>query len=205
MDNQTHSPLFGGSDDTGAIKGPACYHPVGPPLHIVKGPDFQGVLATLIRIPASLVVTAAAFREFMRKNRLYEVVEGVLAGVDVKSLEELQSPAAQIQEIIHSSRLPEQVGEHLLKGCREMGDGPTIVWPVTVPCELVHFSQEHQQFPYLEASGSLGIIQAIRTWWASLFEATAIFYRKLNGQSHRDAGITVAAQRMPALRFNGSL
>jgi pyruvate,water dikinase len=149
------------------------------------------------------VVTAAAFREFMRKNRLDEVVEGQLAGVDVKSLEELQSPASQIQEIIHSSPLPEQAGEHILKACQEMGQGATIVWPVRVPFELVHFSQEYQRFPYLEASGPPGIIQAIRTWWASLFEATAIFYRELNGQRHRDAGITVAAQRMPAPAFNG--
>jgi pyruvate,water dikinase len=148
------------------------------------------------------VVTAAAFREFMRKNRLDEVVEGLLAGVDLKSLEELQSPAAQIQEIIHSSPLPEQVCDHILQGCRELGHGTTIVWPVRVPFELVHFSHE---FPYLEASSSRGIIQAIRTWWASLFESTAIFYRELNGQRHRDARITVAAQRTPAPAFNGSL
>jgi pyruvate,water dikinase len=149
------------------------------------------------------VVTAAAFREFMRKNRLDEVVEGLLAGVDLKSLEELQRPASQIQEIIHSSPLPEQVGEHILKACQEMGQGTTIVWPVRVPFELVHFSQGQQQIRYVEASGSRGIIQAIRTWWASLFESAAIFYRELNGKRHRDAGITVAARRMPAPAFKG--
>ncbi len=201
MDNQIYSPLFRAFDDTMAIKGPGTYHPVGLPPHIVKGPDVHGALSTVIQIPSSLVVTAAAFREFMRKNRLDEVVEGLLAGVDLKSLEELQSPAAQIQEIIHSSPLPEQVGDHILQGCRELGPGTTIVWPVAMPFELVHFSHE---FPYLEASSSRGIIQAIRTWWASLFESTAIFYRELNGQKHRDARITVAAQRRPALIFNGS-
>ncbi len=205
MDNQMYSPLFGSLDDTGAIKGLGSYHPVGLPPHIVKGPDVHGAISTVIQIPASLVVTAAAFREFMRKNRLDEVVEGLLAGVNVKSIEELQRPAAQIQEIVHSSPLPEQVCDHILEGCREIGPGTTIVWPVTMPFELVHFSQEYQRFPYLEASGPPGIIQAIRTWWASLFESTAIFYRELNSQRHRDAGITVAAQRTPATAFNASL
>jgi hypothetical protein len=110
--------------------------------NVISPPVFQ--------IPASLVVTGSAFREFMRKNRVDEVVEGLLAGVDVKSMEELQSPAAQIQEIIHSSPLPNQVYNHILEGYRDIGYGPTIVWPVTIPVELFHYSLEYQRFPYLE-------------------------------------------------------
>jgi phosphoenolpyruvate synthase/pyruvate phosphate dikinase len=55
----------------------------------------------------------------------------------------------------------------------------------------------------MEVSDSRGIIQAIQTWWASLFEATAIYYRELNGQRHRDARVTVVAQRKTAPAFNG--
>jgi pyruvate,water dikinase len=196
--------LFRTFDDAVATRGSASHHTECLLPHFVKGSDADDAPWAVIQIPPTLVVTAAAFREFMRKNRLYEVVEGLLSGVDVKSLEELQNPAAQIREIIHSSPLPEQVCDHILEGCREMGDGTAIVWPVTMPFELVHFSQGCQQIPYLEASGSLGIIQAIRTWWASLFEATAIFYRELNGQRHQNARITVAAQQTPALAIEGT-
>jgi pyruvate, water dikinase len=203
MDNDMYGLLFRTFDDNVAIEGLVSHHPGGLPPHLVKSPDAGGVSSTVIQIPASLVVTGAAFREFMRKNRLDEVVEGLLAGVDVKSLEELQSPAAQIQEIIHSSPLPERVYQRILEGCRNIGHGTALVWPVTMPFELVHFSQQCQRFPYLEASSSLGVIKAIRTWWASLFEANAIFYRELNSQRHRDAGITVAAQRTPAAAIEG--
>jgi phosphoenolpyruvate synthase/pyruvate phosphate dikinase len=48
------------------------------------------------KTPASLVVTAAAYREFMRKNCLDEVVEDLLAEVNVKRIEEPQQPTAQI-------------------------------------------------------------------------------------------------------------
>jgi phosphoenolpyruvate synthase/pyruvate phosphate dikinase len=73
-----------------------------------------------------------------------------------------------------------------------------------MPFELVRFSQQCQQPPDPEASGSLGVIQAARSWWASLFEATAIFYQELNGQKHRDARIMVAAQRLLVSAANGS-
>jgi pyruvate,water dikinase len=201
MDGQRYSLLFRTYDDTVAIKGPAYYHLGGPPPYLAKGLIADNSSSTVIQIPASLVVTGSAFREFMRKNRVDEVVEGLLAGVNVKSIEELQSPASQIQEIIRSSPLPEQVSEHIMEGCREIGHGAAVVWPLTMPFELAHFSQEYQEFPYLEASGSLGIIQAIRSWWASLFESTAIFYRELNDQRHRDARIMVAAQRTLAPAF----
>jgi pyruvate,water dikinase len=158
--------------------------------NVVSPPVFQ--------IPASLVVTASAFREFMRKNRVDELVEGLLAEVDVKRLEELRHPAAQIQEVIRSSPLPDQVFDYILEGYREIGCGSTIVWPVTMPVELFHYSLEYQRFPYLEATGPEGTMEAIRSWWASLFEATAIFYREVNGQKHRDARITVAVQPVPA-------
>jgi phosphoenolpyruvate synthase/pyruvate phosphate dikinase len=66
-----------------------------------------------------------------------------------------------------------------------------------MPVELFHYSLECQRFPYLEAKGPEEIVEAIRSWWASLFESTAIFYREVKGQKHRDARITVAVQQMP--------
>jgi hypothetical protein len=101
-----------------------------------RGLDVNITSPGVIKVPASIVVTAAAFREFMCKNRLDEVIEGLLTGVNVKRIEELQQPAAQIREVIRSSPLPNQVYDSILEGCREMGYGATVVWPVTMPFEL---------------------------------------------------------------------
>jgi pyruvate,water dikinase len=170
-----------------------------------RGRDVNIISPPVIQIPASLVVTATAYREFMRKNRLDEVVEGLLAGVNVKCIEELRQPVAQIQEIIRSSPLPDQLYDGILEGCRAMGYGATVIWPVTMPFELFHYSWEYQRFPYLEAVGPEETMEAIRSWWASLFESSSIFYRELNGQKHRDAGITVAAQRTVDSASNSSV
>ena len=170
-----------------------------------RGQDNTITSPPVIQIPASLVVTAAAFREFMLKNRLDEVVEGLLAGVNAKRLEELQQPSAQIREVIRSSSLPDEVYHPILEGCLEMGYGATVVWPVIMPFELFHYSREYQQSPYLAAADPEEIMNAIRSWWASLFDSPAIYYRELSGQRHRDARITVAVQRMPDSASNGSV
>jgi phosphoenolpyruvate synthase/pyruvate phosphate dikinase len=168
-----------------------------------KGLKIEGTSEAVIHIPASFVVSASAFREFMCNNRLDEVVEGLLSGVNVKRIDELVRPASQMREIIRSAPLPDGLYDGFMEGCRQIGQGATVVWPVTVPLELFHSSHQYQQSPYLQATGPEGTLEAVRCWWASLFEPAAIFYRELNGQSHRDASITVAVQGNPDPDANG--
>jgi pyruvate, water dikinase len=167
-----------------------------------KGLKIDGTSESVVHIPASFVVSASAFREFMCKNRLDEVVEGLLSGVNVKRIDELVRPASEIGDIIRSSPLPDQLYNGIMEGCRQIGQGTTVVWPVTVPLELFCSSHKYQQSPYLQAAGPEGTLEAVRCWWASLFEPAAIFYRELNGQNHRHAGITVAVQGKPVPEAN---
>lgn len=166
--------------------------------------DASLISPPVIQVPASLVVTAAAFREFMRKNRVDEVVEGLLESIDVQNLEELQHPAGQIQEVIKTSPLPDQVFESIMEGYDALGSGTTLIWPVAMPLEIFQYTREYQRFPYLEAEGLQETMGAIRSWWASLYDSIAIFYRELNGQRHRDAKITVAAQRVTSSASDSS-
>jgi phosphoenolpyruvate synthase/pyruvate phosphate dikinase len=168
-----------------------------------KGVKSEGTSEAVVHIPASFVVPSSAFREFMHKNRLDEVVEGLLSGVNVKRIDELVRPAVQMREIIRSAPLPDWLYDGIMEGCRQIGQSATVVWPVTVPLELFHSSHEYQQSPYLEATGPEGTLEAVRCWWATLFDPAAIFYRELHGQSHRDASITVAVQGNPAPDANG--
>jgi Pyruvate phosphate dikinase, AMP/ATP-binding domain len=49
-----------------------------------KVSDEQVKSQLVLQVPASFVLTAAAYQEFMRKNRLHEVIEGLLEGVNVR-------------------------------------------------------------------------------------------------------------------------
>lgn len=170
-----------------------------------KGFQTSLIAPLVFEIPASLIVSAAAFREFMRKNRLDKVLEGLLVGVDVNRLQELQQPARQIQAVIRSSPLPDGVYDRITEWRREMGYGTTVVWPVTMASELFQWSSEFQGFPYLQAANTEELLAAVRHWWASLFDATTMFLRERYGHRHRDARITVAAQQLPGSGASGFL
>jgi pyruvate,water dikinase len=199
MDNHLSNLPFLAFPDTMAIESPASFHWRGLSPYRVTGLDTNGASSTVIQIPASFVVTPAAYREFMDKNRLDEVVDGLLEGANVKQIETLQRPSAQIKDIIQSAPIPEPVYSYLKEGFKALGGGIAIVWPVSLPNELLHPPNVPERCPYLQAVGLREAIGAIKTWWASLFDPSAIFYRELYGQEHRDTGITVAAQQVPIL------
>jgi len=184
------------SGENMAGPGPQCCWPGGVPYR-ARTPAANGA-SPAIPIPESLVVTAAAYRKFMGKNRLDEVVEGLLQGVDVRQIGELRRPAAQIKSIIHTSPIPEPMFSSINAACQRLGHHASIVWPVTRPNHLFLHSSDLQECPYLEAASPEEVLKAIKTWWASLFDATAIYFREINRQSHRDADITVAAQQLPS-------
>jgi phosphoenolpyruvate synthase/pyruvate phosphate dikinase len=146
----------------------------------------------VINIPFSFMVTSGSFRKFMQMNRLAEVVEGLLARVDVKWIEEIQSPAAQIKEIIQIAPVPEPIYTSITEGYQRLGGGARFVW-TAIPPSTIYCTREFTQSSYLKVTGLAETIVAIKWWWASLFDANLIFHREFNGQRHEDAGITVVA------------
>jgi len=118
MDNHISYLPYLAFPDTMAIESPGSFRWRGLPQYRVTGPNTNGALSTVIQIPASFVVTPAAYRAFMDKKRLDEVVDGLLVGIDVKQIEALQWPSAQIKDIIQSAPVPEPVYSYLKKDSR---------------------------------------------------------------------------------------
>ncbi|MGA2666647.1 MAG: phosphoenolpyruvate synthase [Patescibacteria group bacterium] len=53
-----------------------------------------------------------------------------------------------------------------------------------------------QQKTFLNVSGSTEVVKAVKMSWASLFEARAIYYRKINNFDHMKVGIAIPIQKM---------
>jgi pyruvate,water dikinase len=149
----------------------------------------------VLQVPASFVLTAAAYQEFMCKNRLHEVIEGLLKGVNLKDIDALRAPAAQIKQIIGAALMPKSLHTQIQEAYQRLGCSRVVLWPVTTPYEMLHASGGRHQRPFLEAEGLEGVLQAIKTWWASLFGVEAIFYRELYGQKHSDTRTVLAVQQ----------
>ena len=160
-----------------------------------KVSDEQVKSQLVLQAPASFVLTAAAYQEFMRKNRPHEVIEGLLEGVNVKDIDALKEPAAQIRRIISAALMPESLCAQIQEAYQRLGCSRVVLWPVTTPYEMLYSAGGLHQRPFLEAEGFDGVLQAIKTWWASLFGVEAVFYRELYGQKHSDIKTVLAVQQ----------
>jgi pyruvate, water dikinase len=160
-----------------------------------KASDEQVKSQLVLQVPASFVLTAAAYQEFMRKNRLHEVIEGLLKGVNVKDIDALKEPAAQIRRIISAALIPKSLCAQIQEAYQRLGCSRVVLWPVTTPYEMLHSAGGFHQRPFLEAEGFDGVLQAIKTWWASLFGVEAVFYRELYGQKHSDIRTVLVVQQ----------
>jgi pyruvate,water dikinase len=160
-----------------------------------KGSDEQVKSQLVLQVPASFVLTAAAYQKFMRKNRLHEVIEGLLKGVNVKDIDALKEPAAQIRRIISAALMPKSLCVQIQEAYQQLGCSRVVLWPVTAPYEMLHSAGGLHQRPFLEAEGFDGVLQAIKTWWASLFGVEAVFYRELYGQKHSDMRTVLVVQQ----------
>jgi pyruvate, water dikinase len=160
-----------------------------------KGSEEQVKSQLILQVPASFVLTAAAYQEFMRKTRLDEVIEGLLKGVNVKDIDALKEPAAQIRRIISAALMPKSLCAQIQEAYQRLGCSRVVLWPVTTPYEMFYSAGGRHQRPFLEAEGFDGVLEAIKTWWASLFGVEAVFYRELYGQKHSDIKTVLAVQQ----------
>jgi phosphoenolpyruvate synthase/pyruvate phosphate dikinase len=107
----------------------------------------------------------------------------------------LKNPAAQIRQIIYAALMPKSLCTQVQKAYQRLGCGRVVLWPVTTPYEMLHPTGGRHQRPFLEAEGFDGVLQAIKSCWASLFSVEAIFYRELYGQNHSGIRTVLAVQQ----------
>jgi pyruvate, water dikinase len=160
-----------------------------------RGSEEQVKPQLVLQVPASFVLTEAAYQEFIHQTRLDEAIEGLLMGVNVKDIDALKEPAAQIRQIISAALMPKSLCAQIQGAYQWLGRGRVVLWPVITPYEMLHPTAGRHQRPFLEAEGFDGVLQAIKSWWAALFGVEAVFYRELYEQKHSDIRTVLAVQR----------
>ena len=168
-----------------------------------KGASLGELLRAGIPVPAGFVVTTRAFRAFMSENRLDEIVEGILDGVDVHDSSELERVANQVQRLIVSSPISESTEAEIREEYRELGEGPVAVRSLATLEDMADASFAGQHRTFLNVVGEDNVVWAVRACWASLFEARAIFYREDHGIPQLGIEFAVPVQRMAPAEVAG--
>lgn len=168
-----------------------------------KGANLGEMLRHGVNVPPGFVVTTTAYRDFMSRNKLFEVVREVLDRVDVNDSSALSAAAMQVQQAILSAPMAREAEEAIRDAYGRMGDVPVAVRSSATAEDLAAASFAGQQRTSLNVRGGESVIRAVQSCWASLFEARAIFYRETHGFRHADVAIAVVVQRMVPAQVSG--
>ncbi len=159
-----------------------------------------------VHLPNGCATTAAAYFYFLDSTGLRPKIEELLAGLDIKNLDELHRRGEAIRTLISQTELPTDLKDEIVRGydqlAAELGQ-PNLVVAIRSSAtaeDLPNASFAGQQETYLNISGHEAVLRAVRDCIASLFTDRAIVYRVENGFEHMKVALSVGIQQMVAVR-----
>lgn len=154
-----------------------------------------------IPVPEGFIVTATAYRTFLKETRLDDFIKEELKGLNTKNIPELALKAKKIRDKIISSEFPEQlklaIHESFRAAEKQYGKNADFAVRSSATAEDLpgaSFAGEHETF--LNVRGFENILEATKKAMASLFNDRAISYRVDKGFDHFKVALSVGVQKM---------
>jgi len=192
-----------------------------------KGANLGEMFRANLPIPEGFVVTAQTYKEFIERTNIKDKIIAITKKIiDPEDTAKLQELANEIQKLILSTEIPEEIKEEIVENYEELNQvagststvksaeqiinsiktqniNKTQKEPLFVAVrssataeDLPEASFAGQQATFLNIKGKEQVVQAVRACWASLFTARAIYYRIRNGFPHEKVLIAVVIQKM---------
>lgn len=154
-----------------------------------------------INIPNGFIVTAEAYRFFLREGNLEDYIRGILKGLDTADVKGLALRGKKIRAAFVKAKFPENLEKEIMLRYREMekqyGKNIDVAVRSSATAEDLpgaSFAGEHET--YLGIRGSKDVITAVKSAMASLFTDRAISYRVDKGFDHLKIALSVSIQKM---------
>ncbi len=154
-----------------------------------------------VKIPGGFIVTATAYRRFLKEAKLDLFIKETLKGLDTKDLEDLALRGSKIRKAISSADFPKELEAEILKSLNQArkvyGENADFAVRSSATAEDLpgaSFAGEHET--YLNIRTNEAMLQAIKDAMASLFNDRAISYRVDKGFDHLKVALSVGVQKM---------
>ena len=154
-----------------------------------------------VKIPGGFVVTATAYRYFLRQTGLDKFIKKTLKELDTKNLADLARRGKLIRETIKNAKFPKDLEKEIVKAyCqmkKEYGPNVDVAVRSSATAEDVpeaSFAGQHETF--LNIRGQENVLLATKSSMASLFTNRAISYRVDKGFNHFQVALSVGIQKM---------
>jgi phosphoenolpyruvate synthase/pyruvate phosphate dikinase len=172
---------------------------VDPAQAGAKAARLAGLATEGVRVPDGFVVTADAYREFVREARLGPAIAQSIRRF--RAGRDLRVAAAEIRSAFRDAELPPALVDDILAGYDKLGgDGADIV----VRCSPVGAADEVQEEAFLHLRTGADVVAAVRRCFASLFGMVAVGNREAAGEDHLRAVMPVTVQAMVRSDIGGS-
>lgn len=161
-----------------------------------KGANLGEMTAAGITVPGGFVVTADAYKAFIKENHLEEMFRRELteAGNDEAKL---LDAAKKFRHAISKGKLPEEVEKAVREKYAQLGEQARVAVRSSATAEdLPDASFAGQQETYLNVRGSEAVLTQIRNCYASLWGNRAVCYRSNQGYDQLSVALAVVVQKM---------
>ncbi|MGZ3921013.1 MAG: phosphoenolpyruvate synthase, partial [Bacteroidia bacterium] len=155
-----------------------------------------------IRIPGGFVITASAFRYFLRANKIEDKIKTLLDGLDETDFLNLEQIGSECRNLVLTAEFSKELSSEILAAYKLLGEdkAPAII-PVAVRSSATaedlptaSFAGQHDSF--LNIKGEQELLNACKKCFASLYNDRAIKYRSLKKFDQMKVALSVGVQRM---------
>ncbi len=155
-----------------------------------------------IQLPPGFAVTATAFQDFLKLNKIDREVWRRVEAIDVTNTSELAREGKVIRDLILSNPVPEKMRAEIVEAYRSLSKQIKVkninvaVRSSATAEDLPSASFAGQHDSYLNIHGAGHVVDAVRQCFASLFTDRAISYRVNHKFKHRQVSMSAGVQMM---------
>ena len=152
-------------------------------------------------IANGFAITTNLYNEFIKENKLNEMIEEIIEKIDVSDIDELNKQSEYIKSLFMKSILEESHKNEIIYNYKLLKEFYSDKIQIAIRSsaiaeDLPNASFAGQQDTYLNITEEEDLINCIVKCFASLFNSRAISYRKTNNIKFEDVKISVGIQKM---------
>ena len=166
------------------------------------GEMLQNLTELGIKIPGGFVVTVAAYREFIKYNKLDDEIRQIINDIKLDDIESLRRGGLLARQLLKNAKFPRNLSDAIIEKYYELSQEydqeitDVAVRSSATAEDLPDASFAGQQETYLNVRGPAPLMNAVRNCFASIFTDRAISYRQSFGYDHFSIGLSVCIQKM---------
>jgi pyruvate,water dikinase len=169
-----------------------------------KGSNLGEMYNAGFTIPNGFVTSSGAYYKFIHHNNLEKVIKEQTQDLDVENSTQLNKVSMIIKNAFIRAEIPEDIRKDIIDSYNRLGHDVYVAVRSSATAEdLPSASFAGQQVTFLNVSGALDVVQAVKECWASLFEPRSMYYRVHNGFGHLNVALASIVQHMIESEVSG--